>query len=72
VTITPDAVPLSNLPVESGIETSLLTIDDGNIPLAGLPKTGEKMHVQGLVALLSGILLAAYAALSGRKKRENQ
>jgi Mg-chelatase subunit ChlD/acylphosphatase len=72
VTITPDAVPLSNLPVESGIETSLLTIDDGNIPLAGLPKTGDKMHVQGLVALLSGILLAAYAALSGRKKRENQ
>ena len=66
VTIEPVPVPLANLPEN----TNLVTIDDGNIPLAGLPKTGDRAPVQGVAAIVSGILLAAYLAISHRRRDE--
>ena len=69
VIIEPEPVPLANLPEDNGV-MSLILIDDGNIPLARLPKTGEKEPLQGVAAIVSGLLLAAYMVIS-RKKRES-
>ena len=69
VTIDPGQVPLASLP-EDNSATNLVLIDDGNIPLAGLPKTGDKASVQGVAAIISGILLAAYMAISRRRRDE--
>ncbi|MGC6177537.1 doubled motif LPXTG anchor domain-containing protein, partial [Lacrimispora sp. 38-1] len=66
VTIEPVPVPLANLPEK----TNLVLIDDGNIPLAGLPKTGDRAPVQGVAAIVSGILLAAYLAISHKRRDE--
>ena len=69
VTIDPGQIPLASLP-EDNSATNLVLIDDGNIPLAGLPKTGDKAPVQGVAAIVSGLLLAAYMAFSRRRRDE--
>ena len=67
VTIIPDPVPLANMPGESQID--MVTVDDGNVPLAKLPKTGERKSNAGKVMVaLSGFMLALYAALNKKKK----
>ena len=72
VTIEPGDVPLANLP-ESSPADNLVLIDDGNVPLAGLPKTGDRAGAHaGLAALLSGFLLAAFTALSSKKREEEK
>ena len=72
VTIEPGEVPLANLP-ESSSSDNLILIDDGNVPLAGLPKTGDRAGAHaGLAALLSGFLLAAFTALSSKKREEEK
>ena len=73
VTIDPDAVPLANAPVDGNPTDNLILIDDGNVPLAGLPKTGDRAGAQaGLAAILSGFLLAAFTMLNNKKKEENK
>ena len=67
VTIDPDAVPLANLPNEDGAD-NLLMIDDEDVPLAALPKTGQS-GTNGLVFFLSSMMLAAFVAVP--KKRED-
>ena len=62
--IMPEDVPLSNLPDE------IVEIIDTNVPLAALPKTG-RTNANGLVMLLSGMLLAAFA-VTGKKKEEGE
>ena len=72
VTIEPGEVPLANLPASSSAD-NLVLIDDGNVPLAGLPKTGDRAGAHaGLAALLSGFLLAAFTALSSKKREEEK
>ncbi|MDF2887762.1 MAG: LPXTG-motif cell wall anchor domain protein, partial [Lacrimispora sp.] len=67
VTIIPDPVPLANMP--GGSQVDFVTIDDGNVPLAKLPKTGERKSNAGKVMVaLSGFMLALYAALNKKKK----
>ncbi|MDW2800467.1 doubled motif LPXTG anchor domain-containing protein [Clostridium boliviensis] len=69
VTIIPDPVPLANMPGDNQID--FVTIDDGNVPLAKLPKTGERKSNAGKVMVaLSGFMLALYAALNKKKKSE--
>ena len=70
VTIAPEPVPLADLPEGGNEADNLLLIDDGSIPLAGLPKTGDRWPVQGIAAIVSGILLAAYVAVSRMRKEE--
>ena len=73
VKIDPDAVPLANAPVDGNPTDNLILIDDGNVPLAGLPKTGDRAGAQaGLAAILSGFLLAAFTMLNNKKKEENK
>lgn len=67
VTIIPDPVPLANMPGDSQMD--FVTIDDGNVPLAKLPKTGERKSNAGKVMVaLSGFMLALYAAVNKKKK----
>ncbi|NKN31601.1 doubled motif LPXTG anchor domain-containing protein, partial [Weissella cibaria] len=69
VTLIPDPVPLANMPGDNQID--FVTIDDGNVPLAKLPKTGERKSNAGKVMVaLSGFMLALYAALNKKKKSE--
>ncbi|MDR1769440.1 MAG: doubled motif LPXTG anchor domain-containing protein [Hungatella sp.] len=71
VTVEPEPVPLADLPNGGNAADNFLIIDDGSIPLAGLPKTGDKGPIQGFAAIVSGILLAVYAAVSRMRKEEN-
>ena len=67
VTIIPDPVPLANMPGDTQVD--FVTIDDGNVPLAKLPKTGERKSNAGKVMVaLSGFMLALYAAVNKKKK----
>ncbi len=70
VTINPDQIPLANLPGGNPAD-ELIIIDDNQIPLAGLPKTGDRNMMPNLAAIISGVLLAAYAMITGKKKEEN-
>lgn len=71
VTIVPDPIPLATIPANQSAE-QLLQVDDGNVPLARLPKTGERKNNAGNVMVaLSGFMLALYAALTKKKKKEN-
>ena len=64
-----DPVPLSALPdIPAG--EPLTWIDDEDIPLAGLPKTGEAMSLAKLMFLLSGSLLGACGVLFRKKEEE--
>ncbi|MDO5408729.1 MAG: doubled motif LPXTG anchor domain-containing protein, partial [Eubacteriales bacterium] len=63
--ITPEQVPLANLPGDAPV-----MIEDEEVPLAALPKTG-RTSANGLVLLLSSVMLAAFA-VAGRKKEDEQ
>lgn len=45
-------------------------IDDGEVPLAPLPKTGNPVEASGLMLLISGMVLAAYAAFAKKQEEE--
>lgn len=73
-TITSEDVPLAALPVDAAAEASqaMALIDDGEIPLAAVPKTGDRSDsAHELAFILSGVLLAVYTALGNRKKKES-
>lgn len=72
VTVLPEEVPLANVPTDGSPVDNLILIDDGNVPLAGLPKTGDRMARAGLAALISGILMAAFTVLGSRKREEDK
>lgn len=65
--IVPEPVPLSTLPTTPFSET-LLIIDDGNVPLAALPKTGQSTAPHKMAFALASLLLAVYSILEKRKK----
>lgn len=65
--IVPEPVPLSTLPTTPFSET-LLIIDDGNVPLAALPKTGQSTTPHKMAFALASLLLAVYSILEKRKK----
>ena len=67
VTIMPEDVPLAQLP-GSPVDTTL--IDDGEIPLAGLPKTGQSSVKSTLTMMMSGIFLVL-TAMSKKRKEED-
>ncbi|MFR2317830.1 MAG: doubled motif LPXTG anchor domain-containing protein [Enterocloster sp.] len=63
-TITPGDVPIAELPESP----APIVIDDGEIPMAALPKTGQTTVKAALTMMFSGIFLALTAI--GRKKKE--
>ncbi len=67
VTIDPGAVPLAELPGMSD-DDFLAVIDDEDVPLAALPKTGQT-ESPALMLMLSSMMLAAFM-LGSRKKDE--
>lgn len=70
--IEPQEVPLASLPVDASAAASqsMAMIDDGEIPLASIPKTGDRGNgVHELSFILSGMLMAVYMVL-GKKKKE--
>ncbi len=69
VEIQTDQVPLSALP-DLPAEEPLTWIDDDEVPLAGLPKTGEAVSLAKLMFLLSGSLLGAWGVLFRKKEEE--
>ena len=69
VEIETDPVPLSALP-EMPASEPLTWIDDDDVPLAGLPKTGEAASLARLMFMLSGGLMGAYAVLFKKKEEE--
>ena len=64
--INPTPVPMANIPEVP----ELVVLPDEEVPLAALPKTG-RTSANGLVLLLSSVMLAAFAA-AGRKKEDEQ
>lgn len=67
VTIIPDGVPLADVPEQE----DLILIDDGEVPLAGLPKTGDHRGNAGKVLmLLSGLMAALYMSLEKKRKED--
>ena len=67
-TITPEDVPMAMLP-DTQSPADMMIIDDGEIPLAALPKTGQASVRGTLTMMLSGIMLAI-TALNRRRKDE--
>ena len=68
VTITPDEVPMAQLP---GVPINTMLIDDGEIPLVGLPKTGQSSDRTTLTLMLSGIFMVIASMGKKRKKKES-
>lgn len=69
--IQPSEVPLAALPSDASAAASqaIAVIDDGEIPMAAIPRTGNNGNsAHELTFLLSGVLLAVYTALAKRKK----
>ncbi|MFT4105233.1 MAG: MBG domain-containing protein [Lacrimispora sp.] len=62
VVIEPNQIPLATLPEEGEAEYQT--------PLAGLPKTGDRNVMPNLAAIITGVLLAAYAMITGKRKEE--
>ncbi|MFR3752907.1 MAG: doubled motif LPXTG anchor domain-containing protein [Enterocloster sp.] len=60
-------MPLAPLP-ESPVDVTL--IDDGEVPLAPLPKTGQTSIENHVTMMLSGIFVAV-TALSKKRKEED-
>ena len=67
VTIMPEDVPLAQLP---GSPVDPTVIDDGEIPLAALPKTGQSSVKSTLTMMMSGIFLML-TAMSKKRKEED-
>lgn len=66
-----DSVPLAEAPVLPQAEI-LAQIDDGDVPLAGLPKTGEAASPAKMMLLLSGMILGMYGVLFRKKEEQEQ
>ena len=66
-TINPEDVPLAQLP---GAPVDTTMIDDGEIPLAALPKTGQNSVKTTFTMMMSGIFLVL-TALSKKRKEED-
>ena len=65
----PDAyVPLSDAPVT---DTVIINIVDEDVPLAGLPKTGDDSHNWMFSALISGLGLVWLMLNKKREAEEN-
>lgn len=72
--IEPTPVPLAVMPADasSAAQQALAIIDDGEVPLSALPKTGNRgAAAHELSMLVSGVLLAVYTALSNKKKADS-
>ena len=64
---------LASLPADASaaFSQSMAIIDDGEIPLAAIPKTGDRgSSAHELSFILSGMLMAVYLVL-GKKKKES-
>ena len=73
-TIAAQDIPLAALPSNASTEAiqAMTVIDDGEIPMAAIPKTGNQVDsAHELTFLLSGVLLAVYTAISSKKKKES-
>ena len=68
VTINPEDVPLAQLP-GAPVDTTTV-IDDGEIPLAALPKTGQGSVKSTFTMMMSGVFLML-AAMSKKRKEED-
>ena len=66
--ITPEEVPLAQLPQQLG-EDGLITIDDGEIPLAALPKTGENAG-KSILLLMTSMITGLYLSIQKRKREK--
>ncbi len=66
VTIEEDAVPLAPLPENN----EAVAINEDNVPLSPLPKTGQERSAATWLAMLSGLVTAAYV-LFNRKREQN-
>ena len=69
VTINPDDVPMAIMPDTTPAD--LTVIDDGEVPFAALPKTGQGAVKGTLTMMMSGILLAIAAINKKRKEEDN-
>ncbi len=72
--IEPTPIPLAVMPADasSAAQQALAVIDDGEVPLSALPKTGSRgAAAHELTMLVSGVLLAVYTALSSKKKADS-
>ena len=69
ITINPDDVPLAIMPDTTPAD--LTVIDDGEVPFAALPKTGQGSVKGTLTMMMSGILLAIAAINKKRKEEDN-
>ncbi|WP_181995497.1 doubled motif LPXTG anchor domain-containing protein [Clostridium sp. AM58-1XD] len=67
-TIPENQVPLANLPNQI-IENPVIPIDDMEVPLGALPKTGDFAKNHGLMAIITATL-ALFLLLSGKKKED--
>lgn len=70
--IAPSQTPLAVLPPNASAEAqqAMAMIDDGEVPLAAIPKTGNRSTAAEMTALVSGVLLAVYMALGKNRKKE--
>lgn len=66
MTIEEDAVPLAPLPENN----EAVAINEDNVPLSPLPKTGQERSAATWLAMLSGLVTAAYV-LFNRKREQN-
>ena len=71
-TIPDSEIPLAAMPTPDLPGNTEITIDDGNVPLSGLPKTGERRRPGCSLFIAAGVLGLAGLGLTGRKKRRNR
>lgn len=71
-TIPDSEIPLAAMPTPDLPGNTEITIDDGNVPLSGLPKTGERRRPGFSLFIAAGVLGLAGLGLTSRKKRGNQ
>ena len=71
-TIPDSEIPLAAMPTPDLPGNTEITIDDGNVPLSGLPKTGERRRPGFSLFIAAGVLGLAGLGLTGRRKRRNR